>query len=121
MHAVSAHFGELGLTGSEINALANLAGGDGCTVSELAAAAGIRTTTMTSVLDRLGQRGLVRRAMKPGDRRAVVVKLTANGRRSARAIREAIGSLEHGALAGLDTAAIDGLRAGLDALAEVTS
>ena len=121
VHALSAHLGELGLTGSEINALANLSDGDGCTVSELAAAAGIRPTTMTSVLDRLGQHGLIRRAMKPGDRRAVEVRLTASGRRAASAIREAISGIERGALAGLDAAAIDGLRAGLDALAEVTS
>jgi DNA-binding MarR family transcriptional regulator len=109
------------LTGSEINALANLAGGDGSTVSDLAAAAGIRPTTMTSVLDRLGQRGLIRRAIKPGDRRAVVVKLTASGRRTARVIQETISGLERGAFAGLDAAAIDGLRAGLEALAEATS
>jgi len=59
--------------------------------------------------------------MKPGDRRAVEVRLTASGRRAASAIREAISGIERGALAGLDAAAIDGLRAGLDALAEVTS
>jgi DNA-binding MarR family transcriptional regulator len=121
VHALTAQLGELSLTGSEINALANLASGDGLSVSELAAAAGSRVTTMTSVLDRLEQRGLVQRASKAGDRRAVLVKLTATGQQAASAIREAITCLEHRALAGLDAAEADGLRAGLEALAKVTS
>ena len=116
-HALSAHMAGLGLTGSEINALANLSGGRGRTVSALAAAAGVRATTMTSVLDRLEQRGLVRRAAVPGDRRAVLVELTSSGSRAASMIGEAIARIEVQALAGLDAAASGGLRAGLEALA----
>ncbi len=93
--------------------------GRGRAVSELAAAAGVRPTTMTSVLDRLEQRGLVRRGSMPGDRRAVLVELTASGAAAARAIGDAITRLERRALAGLDAGAIEGLRLGLDALAEV--
>jgi MarR family transcriptional regulator, organic hydroperoxide resistance regulator len=119
VHALAAQLADLGLTGSEINALANLANIRGRTVSELAAAAGVRATTMTSVLDRLERRGLIRRTPQPGDRRAVLVQLTGSGSQVSRAISEAIARLERHALAGLDAAATVGLRAGLDALAEV--
>jgi DNA-binding MarR family transcriptional regulator len=121
VHTLAAQLADLGLTGSDINALANLANVHGRTVSELAAAAGVRATTMTSVLDRLERRGLIRRAPQPGDRRAVLVQLTGSGSRASRAIGEAIARLERHALAGLDAAATGGLRAGLDALAEGTS
>jgi MarR family transcriptional regulator, organic hydroperoxide resistance regulator len=118
VHLLSARLADLGLTGSEINALANLADGRRRTVSALAAAAGVRATTMTSVLDRLEQRGLVRRGPAAGDRRAVLVALTETGEQAAAAIGAAIAGLERSALAGLDAAAIGGLRAGLDALAK---
>jgi DNA-binding MarR family transcriptional regulator len=121
VHTLAAQLADLGLTGSDINALANLANVHGRTVSELAAAAGVRATTMTSVLDRLERRGLIRRAPQPGDRRAVLVQLTGSGSLASRAIGEAIARLERHALAGLDAAATGGLRAGLDALAEGTS
>lgn len=111
---------ELGLTGSEINALANLGSSRGRTVSELAVATGVRPTTMTSVLDRLEHRGLVSRGSVPGDRRAVLVELTPDGRRTASVIRRAVISLERHALAGLSADAIAGLRAGLAAMAEVS-
>ena len=119
VHMLAAELTELALTGSEINALANLADGKGRTVSSLAAAAGVRATTMTSVLDRLERRDLIRRATVPGDRRAVLVELTGAGTHAARAVGEAIARLERHALAGLNAAAIGSLRAGLDALAGV--
>lgn len=117
VHILSAELARLGLTGSEINALANLSDGGGRTVSALAAAAGVRATTMTSALDRLEERGLVRRGAVPGDRRAVLVELTGSGTLAAGTIAEAIARVEHRALAGLDAAAVGALRAGLDALA----
>ena len=46
-------------------------------MSELAAATGTRPTTLTSVLDRLERRGQISRGPAPGDRRAVLVELTA--------------------------------------------
>jgi DNA-binding MarR family transcriptional regulator len=110
---------DLDLTASEINALANLADGRGRNVSELGAAVGIRPTTLTSVLDRLERRGHITRGARPGDRRAVLIELTATGRQAAGTIRQAITTLERRALAGLPAATIDGLRAGLEALTEV--
>ncbi len=68
LHALSRELASLGLTAAEINALANLADGRARTVSELGAATGSRPTTVTSVLDRLEQRGHITR----GPRRATV-------------------------------------------------
>jgi MarR family transcriptional regulator, organic hydroperoxide resistance regulator len=117
VHALAVQVADLGLTPAEINALANLAGGQSQTVSELGRLVGSPPTTLTSVLDRLERRGHVTRDRHPSDRRAVVVALTPSGRHAAASIRRAITRLERHALRELDAATIDGLRAGLDALA----
>ncbi len=119
LQVLAAGLVDLDLTASEINALANLAEGHGRTVSGLGAAVGIRPTTLTSVLDRLERRGHITRGARPGDRRAVLIELTATGREAAATIQQAITTLERRALAGLPPAAINGLRAGLEALTEV--
>jgi len=118
IRALTAELADQNLTGSEINALANLAGARACTVSQLAAAAGIAATTMTSVLDRLQSRGLVTRRSMPGDRRAVRVSLTVSGRDAAAAIAKAVTGMERRALAALPPGALADLRTVLDALTE---
>jgi DNA-binding MarR family transcriptional regulator len=119
LQVLAAELVDLDLTASEINALANLADGRGRTVSELGAAVGTRPTTLTSVLDRLERRGHITRGTRPGDRRAVLIELTASGQVAAATIRQAIADLEHRALDGLPDEAIAGLRAALQALTEV--
>ncbi len=121
LQVLAAELVDLDLTASEINALANLADGRGRTVSELGAAVGIRPTTLTSVLDRLERRGHITRGVSPGDRRAVLIRLTSSGQLTATTIRQAITGLEHRALHGLPADAIAGLRAALQALTEVPS
>ena len=120
LHVLSVQLTSLGLTGSEMNALAHLADGRDWTVSELSVAAGSRPTTLTSLLDRLERRGLITRGSAQRDRRVVLIGLTAAGREAAAMIRATIDGLERQALGGLSTSAIDGLRAGLQALTEVT-
>jgi DNA-binding MarR family transcriptional regulator len=120
-HALSAELAAQDLTGSEINALANLADGHGRTASELAAACGTRPTTLTSVLDRLERRGQVTRGSYPGDRRAVLIELTPDGCRVAAAITAAIAALEGRALAGLHPEAVAAFHTVLRALTEVTA
>ena len=121
VHVLAMKLADLDLTASEINALANLADGRGRTVSELAAAAGSRPTTMTSVLDRLERRGQISRGSLQGNRRAVLVELTPAGRRTAATIREAITAVERHALSSLPADATTGLRAALHAFSEVSS
>jgi DNA-binding MarR family transcriptional regulator len=117
VRALTAQVADLGLTGSEINALANLTGDRACTVSGLAAAAGVRATTMTSVLDRLEARGLVTRGSAPGDRRAVQVSLTGAGVEAAAVIATAVARLDRRALAELPSGGVAALRGVLDAIA----
>jgi len=121
LQVLAAELVDLDLTASEINALANLADGRGRTVSELGAAVGIRPTTLTSVLDRLERRGHISRGARPGDRRVVLIGLTASGQATAGTIRQAIAALEARALAALPPAAIAGFRDALDALTEVSA
>jgi MarR family transcriptional regulator, organic hydroperoxide resistance regulator len=120
LQILSAELVDLDLTASEINALANLADGRGRTMSELGAAVGTRPTTLTSVLDRLERRGHITRGNRPGDRRAVLIELTAVGHLTATTIRQAITDLEHRALDGLPAAEIEGLRHALQALTELS-
>ena len=118
---LAAELVDLDLTPSEINALANLADGRGRTVSELGAAVGTRPTTLTSVLDRLERRGHITRGTRPGDRRAVLIELTASGRLTADTIRQAVTGLEHRALDGLPPETIAYRHTALRALTKVAS
>jgi DNA-binding MarR family transcriptional regulator len=72
---------ELGtsLTPSKLRALELLAEHDGLRVGELADRVGVDDTTATRLVDRLEQLGLAERHSEEGDRRAILVGLTAEG------------------------------------------
>ncbi len=116
LQLITAELVDLDLTASEINALANLADGHGRTVSALGAAAGVRPTTLTSVLDRLERRGHITRAVRASDRRSVLIELTASGRAAAAMITQTLADLEESALRGLADEAIAGFHAVVAAL-----
>ncbi|MEU6772389.1 MarR family transcriptional regulator [Streptomyces sp. NPDC046759] len=116
LQLIAAELVDLDLTASEINALANLADGDGRTVSQLGAAVGTRPTTLTGVLDRLERRGHITRSTRAGDRRSVLIQLTESGRSTAALIRQTLADLESRALAGLPAEAVAGFYTVLDAL-----
>jgi MarR family transcriptional regulator, organic hydroperoxide resistance regulator len=67
-----------GVSLAQYHLLEPLAGGPK-TNRELAELAGISAPTATRMIDGLLQRGLVTRIEDPGDRRAVVISLTADG------------------------------------------
>jgi DNA-binding MarR family transcriptional regulator len=119
-HAVIGAVAADDLTPSEGNALANLVDGPR-TVGQLATAAGVRPTTLTSLLDRLERRGLLVRRPSPDDRRSLLVELTADGRSVARRVVRAIGDLERRALGPLSEEQRLALASALDALAEGSS
>jgi MarR family transcriptional regulator, organic hydroperoxide resistance regulator len=121
LQVLTVELGELDLTASEINVLANLADGQGRTVSELGAAVGSRPSTLTSVLDRLERRGHIARGARAGDRRVVLISLTPSGRLAATRIWQAITDLEDRALGSLPDDEVTALRAALEALTEVSS
>lgn len=68
---------------SRVHALAVLARGDR-RMSQLAAELGLAESTVTRLVDRLEEAGLVHRRADPADRRLVVAGLTAAGRRLVR-------------------------------------
>ena len=116
LHLLAADLVDLDLTASETNALGNLADGKARTVSELGAAMGTRPATLTGILDRLERRALITRRARPGDRRAVLIGLTADGVQVAGVIRQAMRRLEKQALAGVSPDAVAGARTVLRAL-----
>lgn len=65
---------------SQYSLLTPLADGGAYRVTELAAEAGVAPSTASRILDALERRAIVRRQRAPGDRRAVTVSLTAQGR-----------------------------------------
>src|ERR1035438_1502874 len=79
LHVLATELADLDLTASEINALANLGDGHARTVSELGAAAGVRPTTLTSVLDRLERRGHITPRAPAGRRRPPLTALRCEG------------------------------------------
>lgn len=85
---------ELGITEAEAHLLAHMVGRPSPTVLDLEQALRMRRSTMTSVLDRLEARGLVRRTVNAADRRSFVVSLTAEGTRTAAAVRALWASIE---------------------------
>ncbi|MFV0251958.1 MAG: MarR family winged helix-turn-helix transcriptional regulator [Beutenbergiaceae bacterium] len=63
----------------EFRALRVVAGSDGARLSDIADRLRIANRSVTDVIDTLEHKGLVERSPSPADRRAVVVRLTANG------------------------------------------
>ncbi|MCX7817608.1 MAG: TolC family protein [Kiritimatiellae bacterium] len=58
-----------------------------CTMGEIAAAFRLRRSTLTQIVDRLAERGLVTRRRASCDRRRVLVQMTPAGRRLVRSFR----------------------------------
>jgi MarR family transcriptional regulator, organic hydroperoxide resistance regulator len=101
VHDLAVRLDHLGMTASEQNVMAVLAGRSARAVGELATATGTKASTLTSVLDRLERRKLLERDVDPADRRSVLITLTAAGERAAGEVRAAMGELEAAALSGL--------------------
>src|SRR5262249_1256713 len=100
----------------EAHVLAELAAAGQASVAALHAAFAHRRSTLTSILDRLERRGLLRRALHPADRRSFLIVLTARGRSLARPVHEALAGLEAAALRRVRPAEQAGFEAVLQAL-----
>jgi DNA-binding MarR family transcriptional regulator len=78
---VSAMAVEHGIGPTDLRALSFLSGQDGgATPKHVAEHLGLTTGAMTTLTDRIEQRGLVRRIPNPDDRRSLVLELTPAGR-----------------------------------------
>jgi DNA-binding MarR family transcriptional regulator len=86
--------GDLHLSQAEAHVLGYLVHVQPCTINDLHRSFGHKRSTLTSILDRLEQRGLVRRGPHPTSRRLLVVDLTPDGRQVAERVGAALRALE---------------------------
>jgi len=90
----------LGLNQGEAHIMAHLASVGDSTVGELHQAFAHKRSTLTSYLDRLAERRLIRREVRSQDRRTFVISLTPAGKLMARKIHRHLETLEKAALRG---------------------
>ena len=108
-----------GVGQAEAHVLAHLGAAEPLTPGELARGFGHRQSTLTSIVDRLAERGLVERAANPADRRSFLVTLTPAGRREARRATAALAGIEQRALSRISAHEAAGVAAFAAALGEV--
>ena len=85
---------EDGLSQGEAHILADLATSSPATIKDLHRGLAHKRSTLTSILDRLVDRGLITREVGPADRRTFVITLTRKGRRVAGRIHDHLVALE---------------------------
>jgi DNA-binding MarR family transcriptional regulator len=96
-HRIGLHVEQLGPPGvnqAEAHILAHLDANDHATVAELHRAFAHKRSTLTSILDRLEERGLIERTSDTRDRRTFVINLTARGRTLARKVTAHLADFE---------------------------
>jgi len=97
-HRIGLYLGELReqqLTQGEAHILALLAESSPATVTDLHRGLAHRRSTLTSILDRLADRGLITRNVGKSDRRTFVIDLTTKGRKLARRVKRHLTALEN--------------------------
>src|SRR5437588_13084350 len=99
-------FADLRLTQAEAHVLVALSELAHCSINDLHHRFGHKRSTLTSLLDRLEERGWARRAAHPTSRRLVLVQLTEDGRLVAERTRLAIREIEARLMTHLDGADI---------------
>lgn len=87
---------------------------------ELATATGLRPAATTALIDRLTERGFVRRAPDPADRRRVLVQMTDEGYARTGALYGPMIAEAGQPLDGFTVAELERMRALLDGFSEVT-
>jgi DNA-binding MarR family transcriptional regulator len=73
------HIRSLRLTPSQFDVIVTLGDTSGLTCSQLSSQTLVTKGTLTGVLDRLGEKGLIRRESVAGDRRRTKIRLTEKG------------------------------------------
>jgi DNA-binding MarR family transcriptional regulator len=96
-------FADLRLTQAEAHVLIALSELAPCSINDLHHRFGHKRSTLTSLLDRLEERGWVRRGTHPDSRRLVLVELTEEGRLIADRAQSAVQWLEARLMTHLDS------------------
>jgi DNA-binding MarR family transcriptional regulator len=95
------------LTQAEAHILCHLHEAGDTSIADLHRAFAHKRSTLTSLLDRLDARGLVKRETSSKDRRSFVIRLTRAGKKKAAAIHQLLESLEAGVVRRGDRQALE--------------
>jgi DNA-binding MarR family transcriptional regulator len=98
----------LSVTQAEAHILAHLAGEGDCTIAQLHTALAHKRSTLTSILDRLAERGFIVRDSDARDRRTFRVRLTPIGAKRAAKVSGWLERLERAALSRITPAELRG-------------
>ncbi|HWS72687.1 MAG TPA: MarR family transcriptional regulator [Thermoanaerobaculia bacterium] len=109
-----------GLTPQEGHLLTYLRSYAPAPVGDLVRVFGVKASSMTSILDRLEEEGLIERQLNPDDRRSLIVTLTKRGRTQAAAMQRFVEETEEEIASRLTEKEIDGFFAVMQAIAELT-
>jgi DNA-binding MarR family transcriptional regulator len=90
-------------------------------ITDLAAAEGVTQPAITLLVNRLQERGWVERVADPVDRRAVLVRLTASGRRQFERLRSEYRALLHEEMATLPDEDVETLARAVDVLDQLVA
>ncbi len=105
-----ARLAPLGVTPGQYAVLACLWDGDGKTAKQLAEELFLDGSTMTGILDRIEQKGLISKQVDPKDRRAIRVMLTEKGRALEEPLHQVIIDANREALASMGETEGDSLK-----------
>ena len=94
---------ETGLTIGQPKVLDYLKEHDGSNQKEIAKACFLEAGSLTSILNRMEEKGLVERRMLNGNRRSFHVFLTESGKKSQKLVEEMFAEIEKEALAGISS------------------
>ena len=97
-HRVGIFLDGLGIAQGEGHILSHLAASGDATIADLHRALAHRRSTLTSILDRLAERGWITRETDPKDRRSFIIRLSKNGRSAAAKIYRELERIEGQAL-----------------------
>lgn len=111
---------EIGAPGWESHLLSFVEVYGPCRVGELGRVFGYQPSTLTSVLDRLESEDLILRRTNDEDRRSLLIAVTPKGRRVGKRARRAVEKFESEILGRLERRDVEGFRAVVGAIAEVT-
>lgn len=111
---------ELGVSTGEGHLLSYLRSYAPCPIAEIVRVFGIRPSTMTSILERLDEKGLLTREVDPEDRRSVRVNLTREGKVAADRINRVVRDLEERIGSRVGRSELEGFRSVMGAVEAAT-
>ncbi len=116
--SLEALLADVGLSQGEAHVLALLGDGTPRSVGELQRGLNHRPSTLTGILDRLEDRGLIRRTLNAADRRSLLVALTDAGRDVEADVERAVTMIERPILNRLAPGDLAAFRAVVEAVTE---